>query len=189
MTERATGPGALSLPIEGVQDTLARNLSAARGAIGLSQDQLASAAGVSRATVNQIEGGASAKGDPRLSTLVSLAAALGISPVFLLLGRSELDAIAEAPKSKEAKDVRSHLTSEELETMRRLLRSGLAKNRTKAVEMGTTAAVTAGVTAGAIAAAAIGTTLLPGIGTALGAALAVGWLAKKKRDDENDDDE
>lgn len=189
MTDRATGPVALSLPVEEVQDTLARNLSAARGALGLSQDQLAAAAGVSRATVNQLEGGASAKGDPRLSTLVSLAAALGISPVFLLLGRNELDAIAEAPRSKEAKDVRAHLTAEELETMRRLLRSGLAKNRTKAVEMGTTAAATAGVTAGAIAAAAIGTALLPGIGTALGAALAAGWLAKKKLDDENRGDE
>lgn len=189
MTDRSIGAVALSLQVEDTQDTLARNLSAARGALRMSQDQLAAAAGVSRATVNQLEGGASAKGDPRLSTLVNLAGALGISPVLLLLGRDELDAIADAPKSKEAKDVRSHLTSEELETMRRLLRSGVAKNRTKAVEMGATAAATAGVTAGAIAAAAIGTALLPGIGTAIGAALAASWLARKKLEDEKKDDE
>jgi transcriptional regulator with XRE-family HTH domain len=187
MTARPNDDVALTLPIEDVQDTLARNLSAARGALGLSQDQLAATAGVSRATVNQLEGGASAKGDPRLSTLVSLAAALGISPVFLLLGRDELDAIAEAPRSQEAKDVRAHLSAEELETMRRLLRSGLAKNRTTAVGMGVNAAATAGATAGAIAAAAIGTGLLPGIGTALGAALAVGWLAKRRLADKKED--
>lgn len=189
MTEQSTDAVDLSLPIEDVQDTLARNLSAARGALGMSQDQLAAAAGISRATVNQLEGGASAKGDPRLSTLVGLAAALGISPVFLLLGRDDLDAIADAPKSREAKEVGSHLTSEELGTIKRLLRSGVAKNRTKAVAMGATAAATAGVTAGAIAAAAIGTALLPGIGTALGAAITAGWLAKKKLDGKKKDGE
>jgi len=189
MTERPTDTVALSLPVEDVQDTLARNLSAARSALGLSQDQLATAAGVSRATVNQLEGGSTAKGDPRLSTVVQLAAALGISPVFLLLGRDELDAITEAPKSKEVRDVRSHLTAEELDTMRRLLRSGVAKNRAKAVEMGATAAATAGMTAGAIAAAAIGTALLPGIGTAIGAVIGSTWLAKKMIDEKKKDEE
>lgn len=186
MTDRSSDAVALSLPVEDVQDTLARNLSAARSALGISQDQLATAAGVSRATVNQLEGGSTAKGDPRLSTVAHLAAALGISPAFLLLGRNELNAIVEAPKSKEVKDVGAHLSAEELETMRRLLRSGLAKNRTKAIEMGATAATTAGVSAGAIAAAAIGSGLLPGIGTAIGAAIAVSWLAHKKKSDAND---
>ena len=98
MTERSTDAVALSLPVEDVQDTLARNLSAARSALGMSQDQLAAAAGVSRATVNQLEGGSTAKGDPRLSTVVSLSSALGISPMFLLLGRDELDAAVHAPQ-------------------------------------------------------------------------------------------
>lgn len=147
MTARAADSAALSLPIDDVRDMLARNLSAARSALGISQDQLATAGGVSRATINQLEG---AEGDPRLSTLVALAAALGVSPVFLLLGRDDLDAIAKAPGSKEAKEVQAHLTPEELDTMRRLLRSGVAKNRTKAVAMGATAATTAGVTAGAL---------------------------------------
>lgn len=177
MTGRDTGSAQLSLSLEDVRDTLARNLSAARSALGMSQEQLAAAGGVSRATINQLEG---AEGDPRLSTLVGLAAALGVSPVFLLLGRDELDAIAKAPGSKEAEEVQAHLTAGELDTMRRLLRSGVAKNRAKAVAMGATAATTtAGASTGALAAAAIGTALLPGVGTAIGAAFAAVWLARK----------
>lgn len=63
--------------------------------------------------------------------------------MLLLLDREELDAIAEIPRSREAEDVRSRLTPEQLETMQRLLRSGVAKNRAEAVAMGTTAAALA----------------------------------------------
>lgn len=189
MMVNSTDSVAMSIQVEDVQDTLALNLSAARSALGMSQDQLAAAAGVSRATVNQLESGSTTKGDPRLSTLVRLSSALGISPVLLLLGRNELDAIAEAPQRSEMDDVSSHLSADELETMRRLLRSGVAKNRSKAILMGTTAASTAGMSAGAIAAAAIGSGLLPGIGTAIGAAIAVGWLAYKNKNDARDDTE
>lgn len=181
MTNQVTSSEVLSLSVDDVQDTLARNLSAARIALGMSQDQLAVAAGVSRATVNQLEGGSTAKGDPKLSTVINLSSALGLSPVFLLLGRDELDAIAQASKRTEMKDVRSYLSTDELETMRRLLGSGMAKNRAKAIEIGATAATAAGMSSGAIAAAAIGSCLLPGIGTAIGAAIAVGWLAYKKK--------
>jgi DNA-binding XRE family transcriptional regulator len=149
----------------------------------MSQEQLAIAAGVSRATINQLEG---AEGDPRLSTLAALAAALDVSPVFLLLGRDELNAIAKAPSSKEAKDVQNHLMPGDLETMRRLLRSGVAKNRTKAVAMGSAAASAAGVDSRTLAAAAIGTALLPGIGTAIGVALAAAWLTRKMDKDAKD---
>lgn len=168
----------VSISMDDTRDTLARNLAAARSALGLSQEQLAVAAGVSRATINQLEG---AEGDARLSTLVNLAAALGVSPVFLLLGRDELDAIAKAPGSKEVKEVQAHLAPEELETMRRLLQSGVARNRSKAVAIGSAAATAAavGATAGAIATAAIGTMLLPGIGTAIGAVIGSSWFAKK----------
>ena len=179
MTDSPVEAVALTPPIDDVRDALARNLAAARSALDLSQDQLAAAAGVSRATVNQLEGGTSAKGDPRLSTIASLAAAIGISPMFLLLDRDDLDSIAEAPGSREVKDVGSQLTAQDLETMQRLLRSGLARNRAEAVQMGTSAAATAGVTAGALAAAAIGTALVPGVGTAVGAAIAAAWLSKK----------
>ncbi len=61
--------------------------------------------------------------------------------------------------------------------MRRLLGSGVAKNRTKAVKMGANAAATAGLGSGALAAAAIGTILAPGLGTAVGAAVAASWAA------------
>ena len=189
MTDRAPDAAPLSVPLDDVRATLANNLSAARNALGLSQEQLAAAGGVSRATINQIEG---AEGDPRLSTLVGLAAALGVSPVFLLLGRDELYAIAKAPESKEYKEVQAHLTSEDLDTIRRLLRSGVAKNRTKAIAMGS-AAVAAASGAGALAAAAIGTALLPGIGTAIGAAIGAAfatssWLAGKTTEETKDDE-
>ncbi len=179
MTAPAVDAAALSLSIEDARDAVARNLAAARSALGWSQEDLARAAGVSRATVNQLEGGASSKADPRLSTVAGLASALGISPMFLFLDREELDAIAAIPGSREMSEVSSHLDAEQLETMRRLLRSGVAKNRAEAVAMGTSAAMLAGISAGPLAAAAIGTAILPGVGTAVGAAIAAAWLAKK----------
>ena len=178
---------ALSRTVEDVQNTLARNLFAARGALNMSQEDLAGAAGVSRATINQLEQGSSAKGDPRLSTVVRLAAALELSPVFLLLGRDELHAITEVPKSREVNEVRSRLSAEKLETMRWLLSSDVPKNRAKAVQMGAEAARTSGISEGVIAAAAIGTALWPGMGTAIGAALVTTWLAKKKLDKKKDE--
>lgn len=57
---------------------LAANLKALREARGLSQQQLAEKAGVSISVLFQIEQGR--KKDPKLSTLVSLAEGLGISP-------------------------------------------------------------------------------------------------------------
>ncbi|WP_188111315.1 helix-turn-helix domain-containing protein [Nocardioides antri] len=171
---------ARSVSVATAKDAVARNLTAARGALGWSQEQLADQAGVSRATVNQLEGGASANGDPRLSTIASLAAALGISPMFLLLDREELHAIAEAPKSQEARDINSFLDAGQLKTMDRLLGSGIAKNRAEAVAMGTAAATLAGISAGPLAAAAIGTVIVPGIGTAVAAAIATAWLSRKK---------
>jgi transcriptional regulator with XRE-family HTH domain len=168
------------IPLEALQEqareAVARNLSAARSALGISQDQLAETAGVSRATINQLE---SADGDPRLTTLAAVAAALGVSPMFLLLGHDEIRAIAHASGSLELRNVQAHMPAESLEVMRRLLGSGIPRNRAKAVAMGTSAAQAAGFAAsGAIAAAAIGTVLLPGIGTAVGVALST-WFAVK----------
>lgn len=184
MTDRPTNTSIIFLSLEDVRDTLARNLSAARTALGMSQDELATESSLSRATINQLEG---AEGDPRLSTLVGLAAALGVSPIFLLLGRDELNALTQALGSEEAKKIQSQLTSDELETMRRLLRSGVAKNWTKAAAMGASVATNAGLNASTLAAAAIGTALIPGIGTAIGAAFAVGFLAIRKKHNKNAD--
>lgn len=168
MTDHLKSSETKSTHIENALEIVARNLSVARIGMGMSQEQLAEAAKVSRATIIQLESGS---GDPRLSTLAAIANALGISPVFFWIGHDELDAIANAPKSDVAQRIREHLSAEELEDMQRLLRSGIAKNRNKAVTMGTSAATSAGLTAGAIAGSAIGSALIPGIGTAIGAVL------------------
>ena len=158
---------------------LARNLLAARAAAGKSQEELANEAGVSRATIIQLE---SAEGDPRLSTLVSIARALGVSIVFLMLGKEEVNAIAGASGSREADLVREQLSLEKLATIQGLLSSGIAKNAVKAGGIGATAATSAGLAAGAVG-AAIGTVILPGLGTIIGAAISglmAASAAKKK---------
>lgn len=160
-----------TLSLDHVRDTLARNLAAARTVRSWSQDQLGSASGVSRATINQLE---AAEGDPRLSTLVNLAAALEISPMFLLLGRDEVRAICEVRDSRVAQQVEAQLSPSDLATMQRLIHSGIAKNRTKAVKLGVdAAAAVTGVSSNALIGAAIGTALIPGIGTAIGAAISM----------------
>lgn len=175
MTEAFPAVAPLALRLDMARETLARNLSAARGVLGFSQDTLAESAGVSRATIIQLE---AAEGDPRLSTLAGIAAALGVSPIVLLLGRDELDAIVNAPSNTEAERVQENISPEELENIRRLLRSGIAKNRAKAVAMGASAATAAGFSAGSLAGAAIGTAILPGVGTAIVAALSA-WTVYK----------
>lgn len=59
---------------------LAQNVADARQRAGLTQHQLAQAADLSRATVHLIEAGAC---DPRLSTVTSLADALGLTALAL----------------------------------------------------------------------------------------------------------
>jgi transcriptional regulator with XRE-family HTH domain len=60
---------------------LAQNVSAARHAARLTQQELADAAELSRATVHLIEAGAS---DPRVSTIAQLARALNVPTLQLL---------------------------------------------------------------------------------------------------------
>lgn len=160
--------------IENSLETVSRNLSAARVGMGLSQDQLAEAAGVSRATIVQLEGGA---GDPRLSTITAIAGALNITPMFLLLSSNDLQAIANVAKSEEAAQFQGNISEKSLEDMQRLLRSGLTKNRNKAIAIGTAATNISGgattVSVNITAAAAIGSVLLPGVGTVIGAALGL----------------
>lgn len=57
-----------------------RNLAFYRQRAGLTQQQVADLARVSRATVNLIESG---EGDPRVSTIELIAGALGIDPADL----------------------------------------------------------------------------------------------------------
>jgi transcriptional regulator with XRE-family HTH domain len=63
---------------------LAQNVAAARRHARLTQQELADAAELSRATVHLVEAGAC---DPRLSTIAHLARALNRSPLELLEGQ------------------------------------------------------------------------------------------------------
>jgi transcriptional regulator with XRE-family HTH domain len=149
---------------------LAKNLVLARNARGTTQDKLAEESGVSRATIAQIESGES---DPRLSTIVDLAAALGVSPLLLLLSERELAAIAKLVQDETfVSRISADISADDVERMRRLIQSGLQKGQKRAAEIGANAAQAAGLAAGGAAVgAAIGTLLFPGLGTAIGAAL------------------
>ena len=179
MSKRRSTPSSNILDIDQVRMNLARNLVAARTALEISQDTLATRASVSRATVIQIEG---SEGDPRLSTLVSLADVLSVSPMFLLLGREDIEALSNLQNAEDLPVESDELSEEDIETMRRLLHSGISRNRNKAIKMGIAAAsAKGGVAASALAGAAIGSILLPGIGTAVGAVLG-GLLDSKRKD-------
>jgi transcriptional regulator with XRE-family HTH domain len=70
-------------------ETLLRELQAARVGAGLSQDEVATRADLSRMTVQRTESGAI---DPRLSTLFVLARALGLELMLVPMGlRPELE--------------------------------------------------------------------------------------------------
>lgn len=75
---------------EAYRALIGQNLVVARNAAGLTQQVLARRSRVSRATIAQLESGA---GDPRLSTLTMLADALHITPLQLVLGPKEMNAL------------------------------------------------------------------------------------------------
>ncbi len=159
-------------------ETVAKNVAAARTAQGMSQDDLATASAISRATVIQIESGES---DPRLSTLVKVAIALQVSSMFLLLGRAELEAIAKTVEGDTVEALTQTLSEDSTNTMNRLLQSGFTRNRVRAVKIGASAVEAAGFTTGAITGAAIGSILVPGLGTAIGGALGFLFGARQKK--------
>ena len=156
------------LPRESIDSVLAKNLVAARVIAGLTQLDLATAAGVSRATVAQLETGYS---DPRLSTVVELSRALGVAPIVLLAGTPEVEALAGLAEGGDP-DTLPKASPMDLARIRDFASSGLLKDRVRAARLG--AAVARGgvetplgiaVTAGLFSAA------LPGAGTAVGALL------------------
>jgi transcriptional regulator with XRE-family HTH domain len=63
---------------------IGRNLSKARGSLGLTQKELAAEAHISAQYVSKIEG---EDGDPSLEVLLALSRALGVSINYLLTGR------------------------------------------------------------------------------------------------------
>src|SRR5436190_18814986 len=116
---------------ESAAAVLGRNLVAARLIAGVTQHDLAAASGVSRATIAQLETGVS---DPRLSTVVELAAALGVSPLVLLAGSVEVRVLAALPSDLAARPV--GVPQHEVARMDVLVRSGLIKDRNRAARAG-----------------------------------------------------
>src|SRR5436305_1495730 len=116
---------------ESADGILAKNLVIARVVAEITQHDLARAANISRPTIAQLETGYS---DPRLSTIVELANALGISPILLLLGETEARALADLPRH-----VAEHplvITADDTARMRRFIQSGMLKDRLRAAQLG-----------------------------------------------------
>ena len=153
---------------ESVDSILAKNLVAARVIAGLTQHDLAEAAGVSRATVAQLETGFS---DPRLSTVVDIARALGIAPIVLLSGTEEVEALVALTQG--AAESRPAVSPADVVRMREYVSSGMLKDRVRAARIGASTASevdVAGASSVAITAGVFSATS-PGRGTIVGAKL------------------
>ncbi len=148
--------------------SLGTNLALAREAAQLTQADLATRAGTSRATIAQIESG---EGDPRLSTIGAIAEALGIGTFVLLLGKPDVERLAALIENRQqlAADAPAN---EQQALMDELAGSSLPADQRRAARMASEIAASQGyLGVGAGVGAAIGSMLLPGIGTVLGAFL------------------
>jgi DNA-binding XRE family transcriptional regulator len=116
--------------VESIDSILAKNLVAARIIAGVTQQALANSARVSRATVAQLETGCS---DPRLSTVVDLAEALGLPPMVLLAGIREVRLLAAL-----AQGIENPLTISATDRTRlhEYVASGMLKDRVRAARLG-----------------------------------------------------
>jgi transcriptional regulator with XRE-family HTH domain len=152
---------------ESIDSILAKNLVAARVIAGLTQHDLATAAGISRATVAQLETGFS---DPRLSTVVDLARALGVAPIVLLAGVTEVKAIAALARGPGDRTLT--VSSIDLARMLDFKASGMLKDRIRAARVGAAVARDgAEAPTGVAVTAGVFSATLPGAGTTLGAEL------------------
>jgi transcriptional regulator with XRE-family HTH domain len=146
---------------------LGKNLSVARLLAGVTQHTLANLSGVSRATVAQLETGIS---DPRLSTIVDLAKALQISPIALLMGSAEINALTQLRADLADRPV--ELSPTDIRRMELLVQSGMLSDRSRAARIGAAAAQAVdGVGPGAMITAGILSTYAPGDGTVVGISL------------------
>lgn len=147
---------------------LAKNLIVARAIRGVTQHELSAKAGISRATIAQLESGYS---DPRLSTVSLLAKALDVPMVLLLMGRVEARAIARLPQRfAEARGL--EIPEADLRRMQALVSTGMLKDRLRAARLGAAVAQRlSGDSAPVFISTAIFSGILPGIGTVVGHAL------------------
>ena len=155
---------------ESADAVLAKNLVVARVVKGITQQALAEAAGISRATIAQLETGYS---DPRLSTIVELATALGVPPILLLIGKPEAVALA-AFFQKPSLPV--SVSDSEITQMRRLVDTGMLKDRLRAALVGADVARASGeegadTPVSTTISAAIFSAIHPGPGTIAGTLL------------------
>jgi transcriptional regulator with XRE-family HTH domain len=166
----------LSVPAptrESADSVLAKNLVVARTVAGVTQQELASRADISRATVAQIETGSS---DPRLSTIVELANALGVPPLFLLVAAEDVRALCALHIGATADGSEAGgplpVSPADVERMQRHLRTGMLKDRLRAARLGAAVARAAGHDdAAVLIGAAIFSAVQPGPGTVAGTAL------------------
>jgi transcriptional regulator with XRE-family HTH domain len=151
---------------ESADAVLAKNLITARLAVGLTQQRLAEDSGISRATVVQIEAGSS---DPRLSTIVELARALGLPAILLLIGLPEIQALSRV--LERTRKQRPSIDPRDVERMLHFLQTGMLRDRARAAMLGATAAESFSKNELSRVLAAIFSGFLPGAGTEIGALL------------------
>ncbi|MCX5658747.1 MAG: helix-turn-helix transcriptional regulator [Planctomycetota bacterium] len=148
---------------------IARNLILARHALGVTQEELAASSGVSRATIAQIESGGS---DFRLSSLLDIAQALGISPALLFVRAGDIASVGRFVRQASVDRVLGTLPAADVDRMKQWRSTGLQKDLFRVVHSAADAAQTAGYSsAGAAVGAGIGSAESPGLGTAIGTLL------------------
>lgn len=156
-----------------LKDGLAHNLVLARKARGMTQAELAEAAGISRATVTQIE---REDVDPKLSTIADLANALDLTPAWLLMSKQDLKILSQMATSKVLPELTETIPEAAVEKMQALVESGRQKNVFRALSAAKDSLQDAvrdklsGEDSAAgigSAVSAIGTSLLPGTGTVI----------------------
>lgn len=160
---------------------LAMNLITARTTLGWTQEALSAASRISRATIAQLEAGDS---DPRLSTIAALAKSLGLPPSFLLVGPTEVGALARLEqrlKDGSSQVVPLKLLPQEVRLIQEWLDGGSTRDRAEVIrltvkQLGTNATDTL-----AQVLACIFTTFVPDRGLALGATLGELLVAAEGR--------
>jgi transcriptional regulator with XRE-family HTH domain len=155
-----------SVAEESADAKLAKNLVVARVIAGVTQQELADASGISRATVAQIETGYS---DPRLSTIVELAKALQMSPILLLVGSVEIHALTRLVQLKD--NNAPGIDGSNLSLMRQYLETGMLKDRVRAAQVGAEAVEASASSPLGPISAGIFSAVAPGPATQVGARL------------------
>lgn len=153
---------------------LAANLEVARTANGLTQDELAKRAKLSRPTISQLEGSGDTTPNPSISTLLSLSEALKIPLSLLLLSIDEMKVLSASSKLSDSSgsgdsDELQGLNQETTHMIQWLRSANVEETDTRIKQLGQRlkleeATGMSSINRSAITAAAIGAALVPGIG-------------------------